>query len=232
MTLSRVFSHIYKVNLWESSESLSGRGSEIPMTAKIRESLPILLQTLEVKSIVDAPCGDFNWMSQISLGSIEYLGLDIIPEVIEQAQKKSTNSRVTFEVADLTNFEIPTADLIICRDCLVHLSYQNIFRIFHNFQRSQSTYLLATTYPNVSSNRDVPSGSWRSLNLEKPPFNLGEPLYLLDDPSDDTGSHPNKSLALWRLEDIIFSPSSPRSLSSLKISMISEIRRFIPWFML
>ncbi|MBD2360455.1 class I SAM-dependent methyltransferase [Anabaena minutissima FACHB-250] len=231
MALNQVFSHIYKVNLWESSESLSGRGSEISVTTKIRESLPILLQNLKVQSIVDAPCGDFNWMSQISLDGIDYVGLDIVPEVIEKAQKKSTHSHITFRTADITNSDIPKADLIICRDCLVHLSYQNIFRIFHNFQRSKSTYLLTTTYPNLTSNRDVPSGCWRALNLEKPPFNFGQPLYLLDDPSDDTGKT-DKSLALWRLEDIILSPPSPWSLSSLKVSTISGIRRFIPSFML
>lgn len=232
MSLSRVFSHIYKVNLWQSLESGSGRGSEIQSTIKVRESLPLLLQELKVQSIVDAPCGDFNWMSQVPLNGISYFGLDVVPEVIEQAQINSGNSKLTFKTVDLTQTSLPTVDLIICRDGLVHLCYQDIFRVLENFKQSQSIYLLATTYPNLASNRNVASGSWRALNLEKPPFNFSTPLYQFSDPSDDTGAHPDKSLALWRLEDLILTPPSPWGLSALRVKTISLIRRFFPSFLL
>ncbi len=232
MSLSRVFSHIYQVNLWQSSESASGRGSELGRTAKVRESLSALLQNFSIKSIVDAPCGDFNWMSQVSLDSVDYLGLDIVPDVIERVQAKYGKPGLIFKTGDLTRTTLPTVDLIICRDGLVHLSFSDIFRALEKFKSSQSIYLLTTTYPNLSTNRNVASGSWRAINLEKPPFNFSPPTLIFRDPSDDTGSHPDKSLALWSLKDIELSPPAQFSLSSLQISVISFIRRFIPSFLL
>ena len=232
MSLRNVFSYIYQVNLWQSSESLSGRGSEVALTAKVRESLSTLLQELNINSMVDAPCGDFNWMSQVPLDGIDYLGLDIVPQVIEHAQTKYGKPGITFKTADLTRTNLPTVDLIHCRDGLVHLSFSDIFRALEIFKRSKSTYLLTTIYPHVSVNKNVPSGSWRPLNFEKPPFNFGPPKLVFSDPSDDTGSNPDKSLALWSLDDIVLSPSSRFNLSSLKVKIISFIRRFIPSFLL
>jgi hypothetical protein len=232
MSLKRIFSHIYQVNLWQSAESTSGRGSEAACTIKIQESLVSILQEFNIKSIVDAPCGDFNWMSRVPLSSIDYQGLDIVPEVIEKARTKYNKVGLSFTVADITKTPLPTVDLIICRDGLVHLSFKDIFSALKNFKNSHSTYLLTTTYPNLSVNRNIPSGSWRPLNFEKPPFNFSPPILIFRDPSDDTGCNPDKSLALWLLKDIDLNSPSFFNPSSVQISLISFIRRFIPSFLL
>ena len=43
------FSEIYKSNLWSSSESLSGEGSEVSYTEPLRKWLISIIQTLKVK---------------------------------------------------------------------------------------------------------------------------------------------------------------------------------------
>ena len=102
--------------------------------------------------------------------------------------------------------------MILCRDCLVHLSYDDIFRALRNIKASGSTYLLATTFVSRVTNFDCKTGSWRVLNLEKPPFLFPSPLRLVtENCTENGGIYADKSLALWRLNDIANFPPDPGS---------------------
>src|SRR5215470_10844794 len=68
--LAETFSAIYQNNSWRNSESVSGRGSTLARTSVLREALPILLKELNCQCLLDAPCGDFNWMRQVRLDGI------------------------------------------------------------------------------------------------------------------------------------------------------------------
>ena len=104
--------------------------------------------------------------------------MDIVPELIDKAQKYSSH-QVQFRVGDIVRSDLPKADLILCRDCLVHLSYKDIFECLHNFRRSGSTYLLTTTFPGqVRRHWNIATGMWRPIDLERPPFNFPKPLRL------------------------------------------------------
>ncbi|EIJ81319.1 hypothetical protein PB1_00190 [Bacillus methanolicus PB1] len=63
--MKNIFSFIYNRNIWGSSESVSGPGSSIAQTKTIIQELPILIKKLQIRKILDAPCGDFNWMKEI-----------------------------------------------------------------------------------------------------------------------------------------------------------------------
>ncbi len=63
------FRRIYTRNAWGSKGSVSGSGSESEFTASLRVTLPDLLRELGVRSVLDAPCGDFNWMQGVDLRS-------------------------------------------------------------------------------------------------------------------------------------------------------------------
>ena len=76
------FERIYSANEWGSNESRSGLGSNLDLTHQVRRALPPLLRGLAVKSMLDAPCGDYNWMPHVDLGSTNYIGCDIVPELI------------------------------------------------------------------------------------------------------------------------------------------------------
>src|SRR4051812_27850000 len=65
--LDAVFSDIYRNNSWGDAESVSGRGSTLARTEVIRRSLPGLLESVGARSLLDAPCGDFNWMRHVEL---------------------------------------------------------------------------------------------------------------------------------------------------------------------
>jgi SAM-dependent methyltransferase len=223
--MQRVFRHIRQVNLWQSQESASGRGSELACTASLRAALPGLFQQFEITSILDAPCGDFNWMRHVPLAAIAYTGMDVVSELIERNQQQYAAPSVQFVVGDITQDALPSVDLIISRDCLVHLPLRDGCRALRQFQQSGSRYLLATTYPHTSVNRDAPTGSWKPLNLCQPPFNLSAPLLLLPDPSDDTGSNPDKSMGLWELPTLV--PPAVPHWSSPQVLWTSFVRRYV-----
>jgi hypothetical protein len=184
-------------------ESLSGPGSCLYHTAEIRQRLPLLIQDLGVRTMIDAPCGDFNWMRHVSLALDHYIGVDLIGTLIDQNRNLYGGPARTFLRLDLTRDPLPSAGLIFCRDCLVHLSFDDVRRALRNFQRSGSTYLLTTTFVNRQTNVDVATGGWRPLNLQRAPFHLPEPIRVLDEKcSEGAGKYTDKSLGLWRLADL------------------------------
>jgi len=76
----KVFFEIYQRNAWASRESASGTGSELKRTHHLRRELAALLRELNVCSLLDLPCGDFNWMQHVNLGEIQYIGADIVSD--------------------------------------------------------------------------------------------------------------------------------------------------------
>ena len=102
-----VFSRIYEKNLWADAESRSGRGSTLARTAVIRDALPALLGELGARSMLDAACGDFNWMSRIDLGGVSYVGVDVVPRLIERNRRLYGGEGREFVLADITRDPLP-----------------------------------------------------------------------------------------------------------------------------
>ena len=62
-----VFSKVYRNNeWWDGEESKSGPGSGLTQTRRLRQELPLLFKELGVRTLLDAPCGDFYWTYSIS----------------------------------------------------------------------------------------------------------------------------------------------------------------------
>lgn len=205
LRLSReeTFRLIREKAFWKGSESVSGAGSGREQTYRLKEELPRLLSCLAVASMLDLPCGDFSWMQEVELPVAEYVGADIIPELIEENRRRFGNERRKFEVLDLTTDDLPEADLLFCRDALVHLSFADIQSTLKNVSRSRIRYMLVTTFPECEANEDITTGDWRVLNLEKPPFSFPSPLALLDEACTEAGGRfRDKSLGLWRVDDV------------------------------
>jgi hypothetical protein len=193
-----VFDAIYQSNHWGGDESRSGTGSSLSQTRAIRESLPQVLAELGCRSMLDAPCGDFNWLSQVPL-PVEYFGYDIVEPVIASNSARYASSRVRFLRADITTSILPHVDLILCRDCLVHFSYADIFLTLRNFLDSGAHYLLTTTFPG-RTNRDIATGDWRPLDFERGPFGFPRPIRVVDEKCTEfDGAYRDKSLGLWDL---------------------------------
>ena len=204
LDLAARFEHIEKTNLWGAASSVSGLGSEDPATAAIREVLSPLLQRLGAHSLLDAPCGDAGWIGRIKL-DLDYTGIDIVPSLIEANRQRVAAGELSgrFLVADITRDALPRTDVVLCRDCLVHLSFQNIVRAIANFRASGARFLLVTTFPEWDDNRDCEDGDWRALNMEKAPFDWPAPRALINERCEEGGGGwRDKSLGLWRLDQL------------------------------
>lgn len=201
-SLTDTFQHIYQTNHWGGQKSVSGDGADLDQIAGIKEQLPALFRKLRIARLLDLPCGDFHWMQTLDL-DVDYIGGDIIPELISAHQANFGNDRRNFRLLDLTKDDLPSADLILCRDCLVHLSFEDIFRAIRNLSRNPVTYLLTTTFSECEQNKDIVTGDWRILNLEKPPFNFPPPLLLMNEGcTEGRGTYADKCLGLWKISDL------------------------------
>jgi SAM-dependent methyltransferase len=191
-----VFREIYETNGWSGQESISGLGSGLDNTRVLRVALPELFRRLGIRSVLDAPCGDFRWMGQVDLRGIDYIGLDIVPDVIAENQARHPGRR--FVVGDIITGKLPAVDLVFCRDCLVHLSYDQIFSALANIAASGARYLLTTTFVERNRNADIATGDWRPINLCIPPFELPPPLQVVvEGCTENRGIYRDKALGLW-----------------------------------
>lgn len=196
-----VFTNIIKNRYWRDVPC--GSGSTLEFTAPLRENLKSFLESNNIKSMLDAPCGDYSWMSITSLPeNFKYIGGDIVEFMIHENQEKFPG--VEFTCVDITTDALPDVDLMFCRDCLIHLSHHDIRRFFENFVKSKIEYLMVTNaYPdNPQANQEIVTGDYRPTDFTVAPYNFSDPV----DWIDDSGSHEQKVLALWHrgaIEDFL-----------------------------
>ena len=200
---NNVFENIFKNRSWRGRDSISGRGSDLDQAEHIIEEIPVLLKEMGISTILDIPCGDFNWMKEVDLKGIKYIGADIVGEIIENNKNKYEKENISFQRLDLTEDMLPQVDLILIRDCLVHMSYEDLFKSLKNVCNSMSTYLLTTSFTNRQSNKDIITGEWRPLNLQTAPFSFPEPIRIINEKcTQGKLSYTDKSLGLWKISDI------------------------------
>ncbi len=203
LPIKNVFTEIYQKNSWGDGESRSGPGSNLRNTAAIRAALPGIIKDLGVRSILDIPCGDFHWMKEVTLDLDTYIGADIVEQLIVDNNRKFSNQMRRFLVLDITKDELPSVDLVFCRDCLLHFSDEDIFRAIYNIKKSKSKYLLTTTYTQHTKNKNIVTGLFRTLNLQEAPFNFPEPIRIISENyTGQGGLYADLSQGLWSVADL------------------------------
>lgn len=169
--------------------------------AVLADHLAVLLAGLGTRVLLDAPCGDGNWIAPVADAVPFYVGVDVVPEVVERCRERLGDGRRAFACADLTRDPLPRADVVLCRDCLVHFSFADARAALLNFRHSGAEWLLATTFVDARRNRDVRTGGWRVLNLQAPPFSFPAPAALVDERCVHSGGrYRDKRLGLWRMD--------------------------------
>ncbi len=180
-----VFAYIYRRGVWRNgmeAGSLSGFGSELAVTETLRRDLAATIAQLGARSVLDIGCGDFNWMQHVDLGQARYLGVDIVPSVIEENQRRYGSHRREFRTLDAVVEPVPDADIVLCREVLIHLSFADGKRLLANLRRSAANYFLLTSDASTGFNADITTGDYRVLNLRKRPYRLPAPdAWLTDD---------------------------------------------------
>ena len=200
-----VFTSIWTSGWWTRAipgGSRSGPGSSSEAARNVAHALPPLLARLGARSLLDAPCGDFAWMSGVDRSSFDYVGADIVAPLIDELSSRHSDARTRFVVLDLARGPLPRADAVLCRDLLVHLSFRLGLAALARVRESGATWLLATTFPGLERNEDCVTGLWRPLDLEKPPFSLPPPVETIHEQRDPAGLLPDKHLGVWRVAEL------------------------------
>ncbi len=126
-----------------------------------------------------------------------YVGVDIVRSLIEENQAFASPTR-TFFFLDATVDALPSADTLLCREILFHLSFEDIWRLVANCRRSGALFLIATSDAAIRYNADIISGDFRLLNLREGPFRFPSPVLSIP---DDRVS-PGRSLGVWKISDL------------------------------
>jgi hypothetical protein len=193
----KVFADIWRGNGWKNPETRSGNGSTLQATINLRKWLPEVMRSLDIHSLSDAGCGDFNWIIEVIPELHFYFGFDIVPELISELSARHASKRnCFFKVTDAVQDEFPTTDAILCRDCLTHLPLDAALQALHRFRSSGARILIATTHT-TGRNVWVQSGGWYPMNLMAAPFNLPEPKQIFS----EGGA---KCLGVWNLSNLEF----------------------------
>lgn len=202
------FTWIYRRRHW-SHGAASGEGSSLKYTENLRRELPDLFRSFGVRVVFDAPCGDFGWIRHvIDQGAVRYIGGDIVRELVESHNRSYRTPEIEFIHVDLTKDRFPPADLMICRDCLFHLSFSDAKAVLRNFADSDIAYLLTTTHVNEKcfENRDITTGDFRLIDLFSDPYNL--PRNTLMQIDDWLAPDPKRQMCLWTRKQILESLES------------------------
>ncbi len=112
MSMSQRFNYIKKYNLWGDMHSVSGSGSTLEQTERIRNDLPQIIKDLNIGSMLDIPCGDYFWMRHVNFNFDllnSYIGADIVDDLVVENRKYS-DKNISFKCINLVYDKIPTVD--------------------------------------------------------------------------------------------------------------------------
>jgi SAM-dependent methyltransferase len=174
---AQVFSAIYDSSVWgknDSGQGYSGTGSTKSATVAYRAFLQDFMRKHNIRSVVDAGCGDWEFSRLIDWKGIDYKGYDIVTSVIEKDKRKYQSPNVSFSVADIVEDDLPAADLLLCKNVLQHLPNRSVTRFLSKLSKYRHVLLTdgidGRTF--TSDNHDIVVGQYRPLDVTAPPFNV------------------------------------------------------------
>jgi SAM-dependent methyltransferase len=188
------FGNIYRTSEWES-RSRSGPGSLPELNAVYLEKLKEVIRDHKIQSVVDIGCGDwtlyqdeFQWQDM----NTRYLGVDVVPELVEKLNATYGRGNVEFRCLDVNGSELPSADLYILKDVLQHWPTDRVLEFLPQFARCRMAVVtndIDYSSPNESvlrklrvlrrfKNRDTSVGGYRPIRLREAPFKLPARLLL------------------------------------------------------
>jgi hypothetical protein len=196
-----IFSEIYARNMWGGTSggfnSGPGSGDKELFAAIVNR----FVDEYGIRSIVDLGCGDFRIGQQIARPGIKYVGVDVVPALVERNQTLFGSEHISFERCDLITDDLPAGDLCVIRQVLQHLSNDQIRTILRKLVAFRYA-LLAEHHPAPTklrkANLDKPAGADTRITFgsgvfpDRPPFSLSNVRVLAQislPPLIDPGEH-------------------------------------------
>jgi SAM-dependent methyltransferase len=194
--VEETFSEIYEKNVWggRKGEFYSGEGSTEKYADAYAECVRKIIFEKRIRKVVDLGCGDFRVASKFITPEIEYVGIDVVPSLINHNQIKFGKEKIRFLCANIIDDELPEGELCLIRQVLQHLSNAEIRKILENVRKFR--YLIVTEHfphptKKIVANLDIPHGPEMRLHfdsaviLDEPPFGLEDVKLLLDSEAEE-----------------------------------------------
>lgn len=168
-----VFGKIYATDHWRGG---SGEGSTEDASAPYRQIVQRLLASTEVRNVVEIGCGDWQVGSLQDWSGVSYLGLDVVPDVVANNQRRYEGPNVQFASLDAFSSQMPSGDLLLVKDVLQHWPNDAIRNFLTSVVPEYPFALIAndigSSHWHGGVNSDIELGAWRPVDLEVPPFDL------------------------------------------------------------
>ncbi len=205
MTNREIFSAVYRRGAWGHRDGrfYSGPGSEPELAGPYAALVKGLAARLNVSRVVDLGCGDFRVAQRFASSFAEYVGVDVVPELVAYNQKRYARDGVTFECRDICRDVLPRGDLCLVRQVLQHLPNAEIAALLPRLE--QYRYVLVTEHlpapgllerPNMDKAPGpgvrVPLGS--GVLLDVAPFNWHAGEVVWEHPLPSAHWHPGERL--------------------------------------
>jgi SAM-dependent methyltransferase len=173
----KVFTEIYETGGWgfdKEGKGFSGLGSTLLNSMSYIVFLQDFIKANRITTVVDAGCGDWTFSKEIKWGNVQYLGVDVVKNVIDEDINKYSAENIHFQQIDILKDPLPPADLLICKDVLMHLTNDDIVDFLER-NKQYKHYLFTNNVDFESSsnmNKDIMRGDFRPLDITKEPFNV------------------------------------------------------------
>ena len=172
---------VYRDHLWGGDEFdfYSGEGSHLKkfVDPYVETVISFLSSFQEPLSVCDLGCGDFNIGKQIIKHTKKYIGIDIVPELIQRNKKTFQAENLEFHCLDISKDALPEADCVLLKEVLQHLSNKEVQKVLEKL--SPYKYVILTDHipdGEFEPNKDIISGQGTrlkkksGLDLLKAPF--------------------------------------------------------------
>lgn len=161
-----VFQNIYAEHAWGHGDTdgfYSGAGSDTILARAYAENIQRYIEREGVRSIVDLGCGDFRVASLLVSDNVQYVGVDIVEEVIAANREQHGGPNVRFECLDITRDPLPAGDLCLIREVFQHLSNAEILSVLAKLRGFRHVIFSDAQLPRSAikkPNRDIPHGRY------------------------------------------------------------------------
>jgi hypothetical protein len=170
LSLRNAFEQIYSSGGWVRSGS--GPGSSSANTIEYRAFVSRFIEANGIRTITDLGCGDWQFSRFLDWSGLEYLGLDVVPEIVENNRNLFGQANVQFEMF-ISPDALPGGDLLLSKEVLQHLPNSTIIEYLNAIRRKYRFALLTNTIVPISHvNVDINLGGYRPLRLQNPPFSI------------------------------------------------------------
>jgi SAM-dependent methyltransferase len=178
MESETVFETISRDAIWAHQEggNVSGSGSEKDSLAPLVRFLAPLFGRERPRNVLDLGCGTGSFLHVLEeLGfEGEYIGVDLVASVLPEGDGFPFSCR--FEKGDVSEIDLPHADLVVVKDVLQHWPNGKIMEILERlsgYPRVLAVNDLIGVDGMDGINGEIEPGEYRPLDLNAEPFCWG-----------------------------------------------------------